>query len=304
MHEGQPSFLAAAFAYERQLQKNIAEDIQRCHETRERIYQTKFEFSPSFPFQPAPQQTVIEAPMTRSERFMQMVRKLFHTQLPGYVPRGQSSNSSLREPFSSSGYNSTSQTPAETSWWARFKAWCTPTWESKNQRDTHTQSGIPDGVPSLSKYQAAHPYSNLEKGQTSTSSNSSNGAGSPHPTAFSHIFRSVAKVAVPGLVFADEGDKATPATPEKESYVFSIDSVTTPSRPVGCRGTLCDTWVYCGCPYQWSCEHMRHYCPPPALPVLAARASQPAVPRVVQAESTEKKQNLLSKHVEWSPQNK
>ncbi|KAJ9096064.1 hypothetical protein QFC21_005429 [Naganishia friedmannii] len=300
MYEGEPCFLAAAFAFERQLQKNIDEDIQRCHEARNRILQTKFEYSPTFPFQPAQQQpqAVAGAPMTKAQRSIHMVRRLFHTQLPGYIPRQGQLSASCPESFSSTGYNPTPQTPAESSWWTRLKTWCRPTWEATKIRDTHILSDIPDGVPSLTKYQA-HPYSNLEKGQQSADSKSSSEAGSSGPKACSRIFRSVAKVAVPGLVFADEEDKAPPATPKKESYVFGSDANKSPERPADCRGTLCDTWVYCGCPLMWSCKHMRHYCLPRALPVIACRA-----PQAAPTESTEKKQNLFSKHIEWSHQNK
>lgn len=224
---------------------------------------------------------------------MQMVRQLFRAQLPGYVPRSQSSSSS-GESFSSTGHHSPPQKIAEASWWSRFKVWCTPTWN-----EIHAQSAIPDRVPSLTKYQA-HPYSHLEKGQGSTASKSSDETGSPRPTASSRLFRSVAKVAVPGLVFADEPVAAPPATSEKESYVFGNYASNVASRPADCRGTLCDSWIYCGCPYQYSCKHTRHICPPRALPVFAPRVPQSALLEATQTESTEKKQNLLCKHIEWS----
>lgn len=259
--------------------RDLADDIQRCHEARERIYQTGFAYSAPLPYRPTQQPPMVEVPMTHGQRFMQMVSKLFHTQLPGYVPRGQSSTSPP-ESFSSSGHTSP-QTPAEVSWWIRFKTWFTPTW---NKRETHTQSAIPDEVPTLAKYQA-HLYSDLEKEQQSTDSKSSSDAYSPRPTASSRIFRSLAKIAVPGLVFADEiveapppaATEKAPVAPEKPSYVLDYDAIRSSWRPEGCRGTLCDSWVYCGCPYRYSCKHMRHICPPPAPPVFASRAPQPTV---------------------------
>ncbi|KAJ9095794.1 hypothetical protein QFC19_007408, partial [Naganishia cerealis] len=234
--------------------------------------------------------------------------------LPGYIPRDQQLSDTPSTGSSLEGLVSdrNSDTDVKSSIWTGCKQLLTPIWEPK--RDKRARSPIPDGLPALPRYQS-DAYTGMKNGKESPTDGHPDGTGSARRFTLLRILRTLAKVSVPGLHSADEAKEPAPSPHPEEggeqerpgTWLFVPGGEPfMPSMPDECKGTLCDTWVYCGCPHRYSCKHTRHCCSLPTPPVL------PPVPRVAAPRPTvpakpapaEKKEKWLSRQIEWGGKNK